>query len=132
MLQVTKRRLDINGTRFNEGDLAIAVQWYDRLSENLEGLRFRMWRLKWRPAGDDGISLVNSTELRAAGKTNDVDVRPCAPSGFVQPARVHPVRAVRGGRHAALVALAPPPEPPPDTVYEMRADVDALIRRECW
>ena len=126
MLQVTKRRLDINGTRFNEGDFAIAVQWYDRLSEDLEGLRFRMWR----PAGDDGISLVNSTELRAAG--NDVDVRPCAPSGFVQPARVQPVRAVRGGRHAALVALAPPPEPPPDTVYEMRADVDALIRRECW
>ena len=43
ILQVTKRRLDINGTMFTEGDFAIAVQWYDRLAEDMEGLKFRKW-----------------------------------------------------------------------------------------
>ena len=65
--------------------------------------------------------MVNSTELRAI----DLDVRPLVQSGLVQPSRVQPVRTVRGagGRRAAVVALAPPPEPPADTVYEMQADV---------
>ena len=82
ILQVTKRRLDINGTMFTEGDFAIAVQWYDRLAEDMEGLKFR----KWTPdaADEDGISMVNSTELRAV----DVDVRACVSSGLVQPSRV--------------------------------------------
>ena len=30
MKQVTKRREDINGTMFTEGDLAIAIEWWDR------------------------------------------------------------------------------------------------------
>ena len=117
MLQVTQRRLDINGTQFTEGDFAIAVRWYDRLADDLEGLKFR----RWSPGGadQDGISMVNSTELRAI----DLDVRPLVQSGLVQPSRVQPARTVRGGRRAAVVALAPPPEPPADTVYEMQADV---------
>ena len=120
--------MDINGTMFTEGDFAIALRWYDRLAEDPEGgLKFG----KWSPdvAGHDGIGMVNCTELRAA----DVDVRACAPTGLVQqPSRVQPVRTVRGGRRAGLVARAPPPEPPADTVYEIRADEDSLIRRECW
>ena len=63
---------------------------------------------------------------------DNVDVRACVSSGRVQPSRVQPVRTVRGGRRAALVSRAPPPEPPADTVFEIRADEDALIRRECW
>ena len=27
--QVTKRREDIDGTMFTEGDIAIAIEWYD-------------------------------------------------------------------------------------------------------
>ena len=127
MLQVTQRRLDINGTVFTEGDFAIAVRWYDRLADDSDGLKFRQWRPP-DSASDDGISMVNSTELRAA----DVDVRPIVQSGLLQPSRVQPVRTVRGGRRAALVELAPPREPPADTVFEILADVDSLIRRECW
>ena len=116
------------GTTFTEGDFAIAVQWYDRLAEDLEGLKFR--REIPQDPEDDGISIVNSTELRAV----DVDVRPCVPSGLAsavyQPGtRVQPKRT---GRRAAVVERAGPPELPADTVYEIRADSDVLIRRECW
>ena len=101
---------------------------YDRLADDSDGsLKFRQWRPP-DSASDDGISMVNSTELRAA----DVDVRPIVQSGLLQPSRVQPVRTVRGGRRAALVELAPPREPPADTVFEILADVDSLIRRECW
>ena len=33
MKQVTKRREDINGTMFTEGDLAIAIEWWDRTTD---------------------------------------------------------------------------------------------------
>ena len=128
MLQVTQRRLVINGTTFTEGDFVIAVQWYDRLAEDLEGLKFR--RERPEDHEDNGISIVNSTELRAA----DVDVRPLVPTGLASSVYQPGTRRqpARSGRRAAVVERAAPPELPADTVYEIRADTDALIRRECW
>ena len=64
--QVTKRREDIDGTMFTEGDIAIAVEWYDRMTEDDEGLLFT------KEVGADGAavrSVINSTELRAASST---------------------------------------------------------------
>ena len=66
MKQVTKRREDINGTMFTEGDLAIAIEWWDRTTDE-EGLTFERWVDTTRdvPAQD----IINSTELRAASST---------------------------------------------------------------
>ena len=40
--QVTKRREDIDGTMFTEGDIAIAVEWYDRTTAS--SLQWQLWR----------------------------------------------------------------------------------------
>ena len=40
--QATKRREDINGTMFTEGDIAIAIEWWDRTTDD-EGLAFEKW-----------------------------------------------------------------------------------------
>ena len=95
---------------------------------SLEGLKFR--RERPEDHEDNGISIVNSTELRAA----DVDVRPLVPSGLASSVYQPGTRRqpARSGRRAAVVERAAPPELPANTVYEIRADTDALIRRECW
>ena len=52
--QVTKRREDINGTLFTEGDIAVAIQWYDRVGDERDGLRFEKWvtcSLRPEPSG---------------------------------------------------------------------------------
>ena len=99
------------------------MQWYDRLAEDLEGLKFR--RERPEDHEDNGISIVNSTELRAA----DVDVRPLVPTGLASSVYQPGTRRqpARSGRRAAVVERAAPPELPADTVYEIRADTDALI-----
>ena len=65
--QVTKRREDINGTMFREGDIAIAIEWYDRTADDDDGMNFA----KWVDAEGDGSKqdIINSTELRAASST---------------------------------------------------------------
>jgi len=66
--KVTKRREDINDTMFTEGDIAIAVQWYDRTDgDGDDGLSFEAWV---DTEGDAGVQdIINSTELRAASST---------------------------------------------------------------
>ena len=65
--QVTKRRDDINGTMFTEGDIAIAIQWDDRLDDESDRLSFEKWV---DTEGDAfGQDIINSTELRASSST---------------------------------------------------------------
>ena len=100
--------------------------------------------------------VVNSTELRAV-EGYDIDLTKTDGLAFsvlrVEPT-VLPVlvplqmgkaaprqQAARGakkggptpGTRAALVVERPlPPPPTPETVWEIRADVDAAGRKECW
>ena len=133
--QVTKRREDINDTLFTEGDIAIAVQWYDRASDDDEGLSFT----KWSDTEGDAAAqcIINSTELRAASSSPfdnglhftmaplvEQTIQPALqPSPAVTPA------VTRSGRAAAVVELAPPPD---DSVFVMPAKVDEQIRCGCW
>jgi hypothetical protein len=57
----TGSRRHIQGVRFDPGDFKIAVQWYERLAENGDGVRLEFQR------GSTAVDLVNSTELRLSG-----------------------------------------------------------------
>ena len=49
------------GTRFNDKDYMVAVQWYERLTESGNGERREFVR------GERAIDVINSTELRGVG-----------------------------------------------------------------
>jgi hypothetical protein len=55
-----KESATIDGTRYDKGDYMIAVQWYDRLSEDDERRTF----VEMTPV----VSFFNSTELRLSGE----------------------------------------------------------------
>jgi len=136
LTQCTKRREDINGTMFTEGDIAIAIEWYDRTAEDDDGLSFS----KWVDTEGDGSKqdIINSTELRAASSTpfesglhftmEPVVEQQIEPA--FKPAAKPDVR--RSGRLAAVVELAPEPPPTDDAVFVVPARVDHEIRRGCW
>jgi hypothetical protein len=131
--QVTKRREDINDTMFTEGDIAIAIEWYDRTDDE-DGLSFTK---EVGPEADAATpqSIINSTELRAASSTpfdnglhftmGAVVEQTIAPALVVTPA------LTRSGRSAAVVELAVPLAPD-NTVYRVPETVDQEIRRGCW
>ena len=120
---------------FTTGDIVIAVQWYDRLPTDPQGLKFR----KWMPPREPGVeppppTIVNSTELRAI----NLSIHPCASTVGPRPVR-HSARLVpkKSGKRAAMVHMGEGAGPrfielPDDTVFEMHADADALVRCECW
>jgi len=137
--QVTARRETINDTMFTEGDIAIAVQWYDRTSDDDDGLSFTKW---CDPEGDAATQcIINSTELRAASSTPfenglQFTMAPELVETPIQPAfkptpQVTPA-VTRSGRKAAVVELAAEPVPQDDAVFVMPARVDQEIRRGCW
>jgi len=137
--QVTARRETINDTMFTEGDIAIAVQWYDRTSDDDDGLSFTKW---CDPEGDAATQcIINSTELRAASSTPfenglQFTMAPELVETPIQPAfkptpQVTPA-VTRSGRKAAVVELAVEPVPQDDAVFVMPARVDQEIRRGCW
>jgi hypothetical protein len=131
--QVTKRRDDINGNMFTEGDIAIAVEWYDRVADD-EGLSFEKWV---DTEGDTSRQdVINSTELRAASSTPfacglrfTMAAQQAIQPAFTPPA---PPPARRSGRRAAVVEVAAAPPPPDNTIFEMPARVDEQIRGGCW
>jgi len=59
--QHTGGQQNVFGTRFNTGDYMVAVQWYERLTENGDRERREFVR------GERMIDIINSTELRMAG-----------------------------------------------------------------
>jgi len=131
----------------------IAVEWFDREAADADGLSFS----KWVPDEDeDAQMVVNSTELRAVeGEAIDLtktdglafsvlQVEPTVlpvlvppTAGRAAPRQQAPRGAKKGGptpgTRAALVVQPPPPPPlAPEQVYEIRADVDAEGRKQCW
>ena len=132
--QVTKRRDDINGTMFTEGDIAIAIQWYDRVDGESDGLSFEKWVDTEGDASKQDI--INSTELRASSSTpfeNGLHFT-MALQQPIEPAFKPPPSPVvrRSGRKAAVQEVAAPPPPPDDALWDMPALVDEQIRRGCW
>ena len=128
MKQVTKQREDINGTMFTNGDLAIAIEWWDRTTDE-EGLTFERWVDTTRdvPAQD----IINSTELRAASSTPFENGGPCDGLHFTmkQQATVAPAfkpAVRRSGRRASVesghrsgvgCATRPHGSPVPPTIH---------------
>ena len=51
---------------FTEGDIAIAIEWYDRDADDADGLSFTK---ELNAEGAASRSIVNSTELRASSST---------------------------------------------------------------
>ena len=134
--QVTAARVTISDTMFTQGDIAIAIEWYDRTTDDDEGLSFEKWL---DTEGDASVqTIINSTELRAASSTpfdNGLHFTmaveaPIAPA--LVPRVVAAPAVTRSGRAAAVVALAAAPPLPDDTVHVMTASVDEQIRRGCW
>ena len=134
--KVTARRETISDTLFTEGDLAIAIEWFDRTTDDDEGVSFEKWV---DTEGDAAVqTIINSTELRAASSTpfdNGLHFTmaveaPITPA--LVPRVVPPPAVTRSGRAAAVVALAAAPPLPDDTVHVMTASVDEQIRRGCW
>ena len=120
--QITAQRETIQGTTYTRGDIAIAVEWYDRVDDTADGLKF----VKWVPPSDAPAQcVVNSTELRAI----DLDVRPCLPT-VTPPLRTQQVR--RSGRLAGVSGPAPAAELPADTIFEIGVDPDVQVRTQCW
>ena len=130
--QVTKRREDINGTMFTEGDIAIAIEWYDRTADDDDSMSFA----KWVDAEGDGSKqdIINSTELRAASSTPFDNGLHFTMAPVVEQ-RIEPAfkpaapDVRRSGCLAAVVELAPDPPPADDTVFVVPASVDQEIRR---
>ena len=130
--QVTERRVIIQGNLFTQGDIVIAVTWYDRLPTDPEGLKFRKWTPPQQP-DEEHPPVVNSSELRAI----NVNVVPFVSTLGPRPVRQSPrlVAPKKRGKRAGVVHTGQPSdaiELPDDTVYDVHADADVLIRRECW
>ena len=123
---------------------------FDRTTDDADGLSF----IKWEPdEPDENQMIINSTELRAVegeliditktdGLTFSIHAVPKITPVLVPPPRGKPAprqskriaggaKPTPGGKKAAVVArpIAPPP---PETVYEIKGDVDAAGRRESW
>jgi len=117
--------------------IAIAIEWYERTSDDDDGLSFERWVSDAADAGDQDIT--NSTELRAASSTpfdNSLHftmepVAPIAPA-FKPPAPAVTPAVTRTGRSAAVVAAAAAAPLPDDTEYVVPAKVDHEIRKGCW
>ena len=137
--KVTQRRETINDTMFTEGDIAIAIQWYDRCvvpgtADNDDGLDFERWVSDNDNAGAQDI--INSTELRAASSTpfdNGLHfTMALVPNTIVPAFRPAVTPAVtRTGRSAAVVAAAAAVMPD-DAIYRIPDSVDHEIRKGSW
>ena len=55
--QVTAARVTISDTMFTQGDIAIAIEWYDRTTDDDEGLSFEKWL---DTEGDASVQTISS------------------------------------------------------------------------
>jgi hypothetical protein len=99
----------INGTRFDEGDIAISVRWLERASEDSQQRTFEL-----QDNGEDGLSVVNSTELRYI----NIEMEQVAPVG------APPRRSNRSG-----VLRANPTRP---IKFVLPVESEQIILQDCW
>ena len=103
-------------------DIAIAIEWYDRTTDDDEGLSFTK---ELDAKGAVVRDIINSTELRAASSTPfdnglcftmAIEGAQVIEPAFKPPPQVTPA-VTRSGRAAAMVALAAAAPLSDDTVY---------------
>jgi len=71
----------MNGTRFERGEVAIAVKWWDRVPSDSRGLSF----VEWHDEDGDDAFIVNSSQIRF--KPTLTRVEPISPA--FQPSHAH-------------------------------------------
>ena len=105
----------VDGTRFDEGELGIAVRWLSRLQEDAEQRTFEL--------NDDADGsnqfIVNSTELRFT----DIELLDVAAAG---PA------PVRRSKRAATQAAAQYDGKLKAKKYELPVETEQIILKACW
>ena len=104
----------LEGTRFDKGDWAIAVQWLDRLDGDVERRTFTHTE-----NGSTEQSVINSTELRAHGAGLLDKVNPVG-----KPVRkIGPARCKNKYKDKA---------PPVEATYVLPADSERAILQSLW
>lgn len=139
--KIKERRTSRGLTAFTLGDYAISVEWFDRVDTDAMGLSFS------REVDDSEMPcIINSTELRAVEgqpiELNSTDSLTLSifPAMQIQPALVPPPpplarkspRLAKGGQGVGVQARPAEPSLPLDAVVEVRAELDAAIRGQCW
>lgn len=90
-----KGRQTFEGTQFSEGDVAIAVEWYDRHPSDPDGMHFVRWDHVAAGNAADTRYVLNSTELRMT-KFSMLELPPLQPAlQVVRRTRVSVHRASR-------------------------------------
>ena len=151
--KIEDRRTTRSLTVFTKGDYAISVEWFDRVDVDAMGLSFSKWIPDEEDDESEMPSVINSTELRAVeGHAIDLDstdslVLSVVSTKQVEPALVPPpspqkvsgrtrtaagARVSKGGEGVGVQARAAAPSLPLDAVVEVRADLDAAARGQCW
>ena len=110
-------REDFEGTAFSKGDIAIAVEWYDRDPSDPDGKTFVRWDPVAAGNAPDTRFVLTSTELRMI----DFEMREKA---SIQP----PLGVVRRTRRAVHRAATPSER----ALYELPDEVHAAIIAEVW
>ena len=159
--KIEERRTSRSSTVFTKGDYAISVEWFDRVdADDAMGLSFSKWIPDDDDDESEMPSIINSTELRAVeGQPVDLDstdslALSVVPTKQIEPALVPPpppalkksprlaemdrlqsttgARVSKGGEGVGVQARPAAPSLPLDAVVEVRAEVDAAARGQCW
>lgn len=152
--KITERRTSRSSTTFTMGDYAISVEWFDRVDTDELGLSFS----KWNPDEDADVSemppVLNSTELRAVeGQPIDLNSTDSLALSIVTTAQIEPTlvppppplrnmrsaskpmpgaRVSKGGQGVGVQARPAAMLLPLDAVVEVRPELDAAARGQCW
>jgi len=105
------------GTTFGAGDIAVAVEWYDRHPADSEGLHFQKWDHEAAGNDVDARFVISATEIRH-GKFNMSKAR------VVEPA-LNTARYTRHGPHRSCSRAV-------DQVWELGRDIHARIMASLW
>jgi hypothetical protein len=158
--KIEERRTSRSSTVFTKGDYAISVEWFDRIDADAMGLSFSKWIPDDDDDESEMPSIINSTELRAIeGQPIDLDstdslALSVIPTKQIEPALVPPpppaqkrsprlaemdrpqptagARVSKGGEGVGVQARPAAASLPLDAVVEVRAELDAAVRGQCW
>ena len=157
--KIGERRTSKGSTVFTKSDYAISVEWFHRVDTDAMGLSFSKW-IPDEEEESEMPSILNSTELRAVeGQPIDLTSTDSLALSIVSAKQIEPAlvppppplskksprlaaqsgpkatpgaRVSKGGEGVGVQGRAAPPSLPLDAVVEVRADLDAAARGQCW
>ena len=149
--KIKEQRASRSSTIFTKGDYAISVEWFDREDTDAMGLSFSKWIPNEGDEESEMPSVLNSTELRAVeGQPIDLTSTDSLALSVVMTKQVEPTlvvpppaqvaslrtrlprRVSKGGTGLGVQARVAAPSLPLEAVVEIRADLDAAARGQCW